>query len=98
MPLVGTYMYNNLGPNWAGTLLGLLEVACIPIPFIFWKYGHKIRQKSTFIRMMQEDQRRLNGKKKIRALNEAQTAEVEKDGVECFASGVKSDDPEKCQA
>ncbi|OKL59038.1 hypothetical protein UA08_05590 [Talaromyces atroroseus] len=66
MPLVGTYMYDNLGPNWSGTLLGLLEVACIPIPFIFWKYGHKIRQKSGFIRMMQEDQMKLKGRRKPR--------------------------------
>ena len=66
MPLIATYMYDSLGPNWAGTLLGLLEVACIPIPFIFWKYGYKIRQKSFFIRSMQEDQRRLKGKRETR--------------------------------
>jgi hypothetical protein len=66
MPLVGTYMYDSLGPNWSGTLLGLLEVGCIPIPFIFWKYGHKIRQKSAFIRMMQEDQMKLRGKRSAR--------------------------------
>jgi hypothetical protein len=47
---------------------------------------------------MQEDQRRLNGKKKIRELNEAQTGGVDKEGVEVCASGVKSNDLEKSQA
>ncbi|KAH8697090.1 putative MFS multidrug transporter [Talaromyces proteolyticus] len=93
MPLVGTYMYSSLGPNWSGTLLGLLEVACIPIPFIFWKYGHKIRQKSTFIRMMQEDQRRLNGKRKVKPVKEEQQPSSP---PETFSKpGIASDDPEK---
>lgn len=63
MPVVGGYLYAGLGPNWAGTLLGLLEVVIIPIPFVFYKYGHKIRQKSTLITRMQEDKRRLEGKR-----------------------------------
>lgn len=64
MPLVGTYLYAGLGPNWAGTLLGLLEVAIIPIPIIFYKYGYKIRQKSALIAQMQEDKRKMEGKRK----------------------------------
>ncbi|KAL4919350.1 major facilitator superfamily domain-containing protein [Aspergillus aurantiobrunneus] len=64
MPLVGTYLYDGLGPNWAGTLLGLLEVAIIPIPFVFYKYGYKIRMKSTLISRMQEDKKRLERKRK----------------------------------
>lgn len=63
MPLVGTYLYAGIGPNWAGTLLGLLEVAIIPIPFVFYKYGYKIRQKSTLIVRMQEDKKKLEGKR-----------------------------------
>ena len=63
MPLVGTYLYEGLGPNWAGTLLGLLEVAIIPIPFVFYKYGYKIRERSTLIIRMQEDKKKLEGKR-----------------------------------
>lgn len=59
MPIVGTYLYAGLGPNWAGTLLGLLEVVIIPIPFVFYKYGHKIRRKSALIVRMQEDKKKL---------------------------------------
>ncbi|KAL2824619.1 major facilitator superfamily domain-containing protein [Aspergillus cavernicola] len=64
MPLVGTYLYDGIGPNWAGTLLGLLEVAIIPIPFVFYKYGYKIREKSALISRMQEDKKRLERKRK----------------------------------
>jgi hypothetical protein len=64
LPLVGSYMYAGIGPNWSGTLLGLLEVAIIPIPFVFYKYGYKIRRKSALITRMQMDQMRLEGKRK----------------------------------
>lgn len=63
LPLAGPHMYEALTPQWAGTLLGLLEVAMIPIPFVFWRYGHKIRAKSKIIREMREDQDRMDGKR-----------------------------------
>ncbi|KAJ5748171.1 uncharacterized protein N7511_009867 [Penicillium nucicola] len=63
LPLAGTSMYASLGPNWAGTLLGLLEVVIVPIPFVFYKYGHKIRERSTLISRMQEDKKKLEGKR-----------------------------------
>ena len=64
MPLAGPSMYRTLGANWAGTLLGLLEAICIPIPFIFYRYGHKIRAKSTLIRQMREDRERADRKRR----------------------------------
>ncbi|KAL4889519.1 major facilitator superfamily domain-containing protein [Aspergillus ambiguus] len=49
LPLAGTKMYHALGVNWAGTMLALIEVLLIPIPFVFYKYGGKIRQRSALI-------------------------------------------------
>ncbi len=63
LPLAGPHLYRALGPNWAGTMLGLLEVALMPIPFVFYKWGHKIRMKSGLITKMQADKARLEGKK-----------------------------------
>ncbi|KAJ5130769.1 uncharacterized protein N7515_006808 [Penicillium bovifimosum] len=63
LPLAGSYMYDSLGPNWSGTLLGLLEVAIVPIPIVFYKYGHKIRMKSPLITRMQEEKMKLEGKR-----------------------------------
>lgn len=64
LPLAGPALYRTLGANWAGTLLALLEALCIPIPFVFYRYGHKIREKSTLIRTMAEDQRRRDAKQR----------------------------------
>ena len=77
LPLAGPSMYAKLGAHWAGTLLGLLEAICIPIPFIFYKYGHKIRERSTLIRQMREDKekqdrRRKRAEDKIRRKAEAE--------------------------
>ena len=63
LPLAGPSLYAALGANWAGCLLGLLEVICIPIPFIFYRYGAKIREKSTLIRSMREDREKADRKR-----------------------------------
>lgn len=55
LPLAGPTMYKAMTPQWAGTFLGLLEVCMIPIPFIFYKYGDRIRAKSPLIRQMRAD-------------------------------------------
>ena len=64
LPLAGPAMYRALGPNWAGTLLGILEVMIIPIPFVFYKYGHKIREKSSLITEMRENEERQERKRR----------------------------------
>ncbi|KAG4025476.1 hypothetical protein MFRU_057g00190 [Monilinia fructicola] len=58
LPLAGPTMYRALQPHWAGTLLGLVQVFLIPIPFIFYKWGSKIRAKSPLIKQMRDEQER----------------------------------------
>nr|KAK5450863.1 hypothetical protein LTR18_000879 [Exophiala xenobiotica] len=64
LPLAGPPLYRALGPNWAGTLLGLLEVLIIPIPFLFYRYGGRIRERSSMIREMRENEERQEAKKR----------------------------------
>lgn len=45
-PLFALQMFNNMGIRWAGTLLGCVAVALLPVPFMFYKYGKRLRQKS----------------------------------------------------
>lgn len=47
-PLFGLQMYENLGIEWASTLLALVCVAFIPMPVLLIKYGPVIRGKSRF--------------------------------------------------
>ncbi|RFU74475.1 major facilitator superfamily transporter [Trichoderma arundinaceum] len=47
-PLFGTQMYNKLGYQWASSLLAFLTVAMMPFPYLFFRYGKKIRKNSRF--------------------------------------------------
>ncbi|KAL5410931.1 hypothetical protein PMIN03_005172 [Paraphaeosphaeria minitans] len=47
-PLFSTYMFNGMGIQWASTLLGCIATVMVPMPFLFFIYGKKIRAKSTF--------------------------------------------------
>jgi MFS family permease len=47
-PLFTTYMYRNLGLHWASSIPAFLALACMPFPFLFWKYGGAIRQKCKY--------------------------------------------------
>jgi hypothetical protein len=77
LPLAGPAMYTTLGPHWAGTLLGLIQIAIIPIPVLFYKYGHKIRMKSTLISSMQRDKDRLENKRRSGVRSAIQEKEEE---------------------
>lgn len=41
-------MYEKLNYQWASTLLAFLTLAMTPFPYLFFKYGRKIRARSTF--------------------------------------------------
>jgi len=47
-PLFTTYMYSNLGIHWASTVPAFLALACVPFPFLFYKYGASIRERCKF--------------------------------------------------
>ena len=47
-PLFAGYMFRNMGTNWAGLLIGLFATAMTPVPFLFYKYGRLLRQKSKY--------------------------------------------------
>jgi hypothetical protein len=59
-------------------MLALIEFAMIPIPVIFYRYGHKIREKSALIRQMREDKEKLEGRKR-RAAEKLRGADGKKD-------------------
>ncbi|CAK5271078.1 unnamed protein product [Mycena citricolor] len=41
-------MFNGMGVNWASTLLGGVGLLLAPSPFLFYKYGARIRKRSRF--------------------------------------------------
>jgi hypothetical protein len=47
-PLFAPFLYAALGFRWASAVLAFLTVAMVPFPFLFYRYGHAIREKSRF--------------------------------------------------
>lgn len=47
LPLAGNPMYDALGLGWGTSVLAFISLAFIPVPFVFWRYGERIR-KSKF--------------------------------------------------
>ena len=43
-PLFTTKMYANLGIHWASTIPAFLALVCVPMPFLFYKFGPQIRE------------------------------------------------------
>ncbi|KAK2031854.1 major facilitator superfamily transporter [Colletotrichum zoysiae] len=90
-PLFTTQMYENLGIHWASSVPAFLAVACLPFPFLFYKYGHIIRKKCAFAAEAAAVLERM------RQTNEPVTeddamAEEEKNERAASAVGVLSDD------
>lgn len=48
MKLIYALVYQRLGTAWATSLLGFITIALMPIPWVLFKYGHKIRAKSSY--------------------------------------------------
>ncbi|KAH8819819.1 major facilitator superfamily domain-containing protein [Xylogone sp. PMI_703] len=47
-PLFTTYMYHNLGIHWASSIPAFLALACVPFPFLFYKFGGSIRARCKY--------------------------------------------------
>lgn len=47
-PLVALKMYQSLGVGWATTILAGIAFAMIPIPWLFWKYGPGLRNRTRY--------------------------------------------------
>ncbi|KAK7984717.1 MFS transporter [Apiospora saccharicola] len=44
-PLFTFHMYNHLGIHWATSIPAFLTLACMPFPFIMYRYGEAVRIK-----------------------------------------------------
>ena len=48
LPLAGRKMYATLGLGWGNSLLAFIALAMCPIPYIFFRYGERIRKSKRF--------------------------------------------------
>lgn len=47
-------MYTALGIHWAGSLLAFISLGMAVIPFVFIRYGDRIRESSRFCQYLRE--------------------------------------------
>lgn len=47
-PLFVSQMYGALGIHWASSIPAFLTVACLPFPFIMYRFGASIRSKCKY--------------------------------------------------
>jgi MFS family permease len=81
-PLFTSYMYTNLGIHWASTIPAFLALACVPFPFLFYKYGPAIRAKchfaaesEAFMRRLKEQQDELDAEEDVASPNTSEEEE-----------------------
>lgn len=48
LPLAGKKMYGALGLGWGNSLLAFIALAMCPLPFLFYRYGERIRTSKVF--------------------------------------------------
>ena len=48
LPLAGRRMYETLGLGWGSSLLAFIALAMCPIPYVFFRYGERIRRSKRF--------------------------------------------------
>ncbi|OJD35687.1 mfs multidrug transporter [Diplodia corticola] len=83
-PLFTTYMYADLGIHWASSIPAFLALACVPFPFLFYKYGPAIRSRCKYAAQAAAFLEKLKGQ----AVAEEQADEEEDDS----ASNTQADD------
>lgn len=49
-PLFANAMFHNLGIDWASSVLGFIAVGLIPIPYLFYIFGKRIRARGKWSR------------------------------------------------
>lgn len=49
-PLFGYALFRNLGVHWGASTIGFVSLGMIPIPYVLYAFGSKIRSKNPYIK------------------------------------------------
>ncbi|KAK2064177.1 major facilitator superfamily transporter [Colletotrichum caudatum] len=91
-PLFTTQMYENLGIHWASSVPAFLAVACLPFPFLFYKYGHIIRKKCAYAAEASAVLERMRQTNETLTEDDAMAEEEKNERAGSAAAAVLSDD------
>ncbi|KAL9031942.1 MAG: hypothetical protein Q9196_000076 [Gyalolechia fulgens] len=76
-PLFTTYMYDRLGIHWASSIPAFLALACMPFPFLLYKYGPAVRMRCKFARTAAEVMELLQRSKEADGKNDVGDKDIE---------------------
>jgi multidrug resistance protein len=76
-PLFTSQMYSGIGIHWASSVPGFLAVACLPLPFLFYKYGKPIREKCKYAAQSEAFMQRIRDQHAAKASAQASGVESE---------------------
>ena len=48
LPLAGRPLYSNLGLGWGNSVLAFIALAMVPLPFVFMRFGARLRTHPRF--------------------------------------------------
>jgi len=92
-PLFTTPMYRNLGIHWASAVPGFLALACLPFPFLFYKYGASIRAKCKYTQQAETLLQEMMEGEKHHVKGETQQQEARRESLGDDAEGEVDDYP-----
>jgi len=78
-------MYSGLGIHWASSVPAFLAIACLPFPYLFYKYGAAIRRKCKYAAQSEAFMAKIRGQAAARQANANAAAEAD-DGSSRTAS------------
>jgi hypothetical protein len=74
-------MYERLGIHWASSIPAFLALACVPFPFLFYRYGPAIRARckfaaeaAAFLSKMQETKAQTGQSEKSRVVPDGRSS------------------------
>ena len=76
LPFAAEPMFKKLGIAWACSLLGFVSLGMCAIPFVFIKFGDRIRANSKFCQQLEEEKKKLEEEKAAR--RDTMKAQLEK--------------------
>lgn len=88
-PLFTTYMYDGLGIHWASSVPGFLALACVPFPFLLYKYGPAIRMRCKFARTAAEVMEQLHRKEMADGKDDMGNNDIEDELREVDGEGIE---------
>lgn len=87
-------MYENLGLNWAASIPAFLSVLCVPMPFVFWKYGPAIRARCKYAAEAAEFMKKMAGQSEEDDTAEDDSGTQSEDAVEKAKEGEEEREEE----